>query len=134
MIALWDFYWPLFTAGLLIGLVGGSLAFRSRPPEARPAIIGGIAVSLAAAALWHGPIGTGDRLAREVETAARAELVRLEMQPVTARLEREPLTRTLVLTGPADDFQRRELPNYMREVPGVGDVRWASRNQPKEAR
>mgnify|MGYP006141089479 CR=1 FL=1 len=31
-----------------------------------------------------------------------------------------------VLAGPADDFQRRELPRYMAAVPGVDRVRWAS--------
>lgn len=124
MIALWNFYWPLLTVGMILGLATGWLAFL-RPPAARPAILAGLAANIAAAALWHGPLGTGERLARTVETAARAELDRLEMGAVQARLRREPLRRTLVLAGPADDFQRSELPSYMREVYGVGDVRWA---------
>ena len=133
MIALWDFYWPLLTVGMILGLVTGWLAFRRRLPAARPTILAGLAASIAAAALWHGPLGTGERLSRMVETAARAELDRLEMGAVRARLRRDPLRRTLVLAGPADDFQRRELPSYMREVYGVGDVRWA-RPVPREGR
>jgi hypothetical protein len=47
------------------------------------------------------------------------------MAGVSARLERGPLRRRLVLTGPADDFQRAELVRILDEVPGVAEVRWA---------
>lgn len=56
--------------------------------------------------------------------AARAELDRLELPFIAGRLRRDPLERTLVLAGPADDFQRRELPRYMVEIPGVEEARW----------
>ena len=127
MIELWNFYWPVFTAATLIGLVAGWLAFRPGPPGMWPAIAVGIALSLAAAALWHGPLGTGDRFASKIEAAARIELDYIEMNAVAARLKRGPLERTLVLDGPADDFQRRELPRHMSYLPGVGRVRWAAR-------
>ena len=86
----------------------------------------GAAAVLAETALWHGPLGTGDRLAGKIERTARAELKRLEMPMVTARLERGPLRRRLVLSGPADDFQQRELIRIIDEIPGVSSVRWAT--------
>ncbi|MCC5709538.1 hypothetical protein LH488_27930, partial [Klebsiella pneumoniae] len=103
MIALWGFYWPLLTGGMIIGLWTGWLAFRRRRPAARPMIVIGLAASIAGAALWHGPLGTGERMARTIETAARAELDRLEMGAVEGHLLRDPLRRTLVLIGPADE-------------------------------
>ena len=47
------------------------------------------------------------------------------MEPVRAVVERRPLSRTLVLSGPADNFQRGELVRILNEVPGVARVRWA---------
>ena len=39
------------------------------------------------------------------------------MNPVHAVVERAPLRRTLVLSGPADDFQRSELVRILDDVP-----------------
>jgi hypothetical protein len=39
---------------------------------------------------------------------------------------RRPMKRTLILSGPADDFQRAELVRILNHVPGVGNVRWAN--------
>jgi hypothetical protein len=86
----------------------------------------GIAATIAETALWHGPFGAGEELATKVERTASAGLVRLEMPMVNARLERGPLTRRLVLSGPADDFQQMELVRIMDEIPGVSGVRWAN--------
>lgn len=86
----------------------------------------GIAAVLAETALWHGPLGASDRLAGKIEAAARAELQRQEMFAVTARLERSPLGRRLVVSGPADDFQQRELVRILDSIPGVAGVRWAT--------
>ena len=46
------------------------------------------------------------------------------MPQVQARLHRGPLSRRLVLTGQADDFQREELVRIMSEVPGVSTATW----------
>lgn len=92
----------------------------------------GLFLALLLGWLYHGPIGTADRFAATVESRARAELVRNEMGMITARLERRPLTRTLVLSGPADDFQRGELVRIMGEIPGVGSVRWDPASLPAE--
>ena len=84
----------------------------------------GLAAVVALTWLWHSPLGAGDRLAARVEAAARAQLDHDEMVRVQARLERDPLARTLVLSGPADDFQRGEIKRRMELLPGVGEARW----------
>jgi hypothetical protein len=86
----------------------------------------GVAAVLAETALWHGPLGTGDRMAGKIETTARATLEHYEMPLVTARLERSPLRRRLLLSGPADDFQQKELVRMMGEIPGVASVHWTN--------
>ena len=73
---------------------------------------------------WHGPMGAGDRFAADVERAARAQLDHDEMTRVKARFERDPLTRRLILSGPADDFQRAEIKRRMELIPGVGEAVW----------
>lgn len=92
----------------------------------------GVAATLAVAELYHGLMGASDRLEARVEGAARATLDRHEMTQVTAQLEDKPLTRTLILSGPADDFQRSELVRIMDEVPGVAAVEWAAGSVPAE--
>ena len=74
--------------------------------------------------VWHGPLGAAERFASEVEKAARAQLDHDEMVRVQARFEREPLSRRLLLAGPADDFQRAEIKRRMELIPGVGEARW----------
>ena len=141
---LWDYFWPIFLAGLAIGVVTGHFAFRqlrvgpsdrlageshliSAWRRKRRLVYGaGVAATLIAAMLWHGPLGTGDRLARKIERIARATLDHYEMPLVTARLERSPLRRRLLLSGPADDFQHAELIRMMDEIPGVSGVRWTN--------
>jgi hypothetical protein len=86
----------------------------------------GIAASVAETMIWHGPLGAAERSAARIETTARRVLDRLEMSQVGARLERGPLRRRLVLSGPADDFQRAQLVQILDDIPGVVDVRWAS--------
>jgi hypothetical protein len=52
------------------------------------------------------------------------------MTQVQGHIERGPIERTLVLSGPADDFQRSELVRIMDDVPGVANVRWADMKPP----
>jgi hypothetical protein len=144
MTVLWQYYWPVIAAGVVIGAITGTLLYNRIVTSARVRAAGldeavddqrrkrrnrfyaGLAATLAAAILWHWPLGAGDRLAARVEATARAELAHQEMLGVTARLERSPLRRRLVLSGPADDFQQDELVRIMDELPGVSGVRWAS--------
>jgi hypothetical protein len=83
------------------------------------------AVALAGTVLWHGPLGAADRFAAKVEPRARAVLVDWEMVQVQARLHRSPLSRRLILSGPADDFQRDQLVKIMSQVPGVSRASWS---------
>ena len=140
MNAFWDFYWPLLTAAVVLGVVAGAVGFRAaaeRQPKTRQfrrraalIVAAGAILVLALGALWHGPVGTGDALAGTVERQSRQVLDDWEMPQVRAQLERGPLKRTLVLSGAADDFQRGELIRIMDGVPGVANVRWADMPSP----
>ena len=94
----------------------------------------GVATTLAFAALWHGPLGAGDRLAARADKIARKTLLYYEMSAVSARVARNPLSRTIILSGPADDFQRSELVRIMGQVPGINAVAWDPASLPQEAR
>ena len=86
-------------------------------------LIGAVA-ALAVAELGRGALGAAQELETRIERAPRAELDRNEMVQVQARLAERPLTRTLILSGPADDFQRSELVRVMGQLPGVDRVEW----------
>jgi hypothetical protein len=131
----WDVYWPLLTTAVVLGVVAGTVGFRANPVRqpktdamkrwAALVVTAGALVVLATGALWHGPIGAGDKLAGTVDRVARKVLDDWEMIQIQGHIQRHPITRTLVLSGPADDFQRSELIRIMDDVPGVATVRWA---------
>ncbi len=123
MSLLWTYLWPTFAAGLIIGPIAGTMAFRRKRTAA---LAVGAVLTLAAAALWHGPMGAAERYSSKVESVSREVLDHYEMTQVTARLGRGPLSRQLILSGPADDFQRSELVRVMSDVPGVSSARWSS--------
>src|SRR4030095_9960192 len=58
----------------------------------------------------------------------RPRLYYEEMHRVRAHLPRGPLTRRLVLAGPADDFQSSELVRIMGALPGVSGARWSDKD------
>lgn len=132
MNALWDHYWPAITAALVIGAIAGTVAFRRavRARRRNSALGLGVVATLALAMAWHGPLGASDRLAAAVEGETRKLLVAFEMGQVQARLERDPLRRTLLLAGRADDFQRSELVRILDAVPGVANAHWAGTPAP----
>ncbi len=90
----------------------------------------GLALALAAAWIWHGPAGHGERLAGRPEADARALVAQTELSGVTVQVERAPLSRALVVSGQANDLQREGLGSqngvldYARATPGIGSVRW----------
>ena len=92
----------------------------------------GFAAVLGFSALWHGPLGAGERLAQRSEIIARRTLDYYELPMIQARMERGPLTRRLILSGPADDFQRLELVRILNDVPGVLSVSWDPASLPQE--
>jgi hypothetical protein len=82
---------------------------------------------------WHGPLGAGERLASGIEARARTMLDSFEMNHVKATVERGPLTRRVMLSGPADDFQRREIKRLVEAQPGVGQAQWSASSLDSEA-
>jgi len=84
----------------------------------------GALATVGAAELWHGPLGAAADLQATTERRARNLLDYYELPQVTARMDDRPLTRRLILNGPADDFQRRALVEKVGQLPGVNEVRW----------
>lgn len=124
MNAFWSYFWPAFGAGLLFGAILGTLWLRRKRPLFLAA---GAALTLAGAALWHGPAGGADRFAADVEAKARVALVNYEMKDVQVHLHHGPLTRRLILSGEADDFQRSELVRILSTIPGVSGASWSGK-------
>jgi len=122
---LWSYLWPAFGAGIAVGILSGAFAFRRRKRRNATLAIGFI-VAVGLAALWHGPLSGAARLTSEVERGIKTTLVYYEMTQVSAQLHHGPLTRRVLLSGAADDFQRRELARYIGEVPGVASASWSS--------
>lgn len=120
----WSYFWPLLSAGLVVGIVAGAFAFRSRGRRNLYFAAGGL-LTIALAALWHGPLGAADRYAADVERSVRQTIVYWDIPQVSGHLHRGPLTRTVLLSGPADDFQRSELVRIIGEVPGVESANWS---------
>jgi hypothetical protein len=122
--AFWAYFWPPFAAGLVVAVVAGAVAFR-RPRKRIAGLAIGIALSIGLAALWHGPLGAADRFTDEVEHTIRQALIYNEIPEVSAHLHRDPLTRRVLLSGPADDFQRGQLIILMNEIAGVESASWS---------
>jgi hypothetical protein len=122
---LWSYFWPCLAAGLLAGILTGTIAFRRRTKR-NVALALGLFVSLGFAALWHGPLGAADRFTTPVERSAREALNYYEMTKVSAHLHHDPLTRRLILSGPADDFQTSELVRLFSQLPGVSRAQWTN--------
>lgn len=125
----WSYFWPPLGAGLVVGILAGALAFRPHSRRNLYFAIGGI-LAIALAALWHGPLGAADRYAAEVERSVRQTIVYWDIPQVSGHLHRGPLTRTVLLSGPADDFQRSELVRIIGEVPGVERATWSGNAGP----
>lgn len=124
MNAFWAYFWPPFGAGLATGIIAGAFAFRRRRTR-NLALALGIAAAVALAALWHGPLGAADHFSTKVEHTIREALVNNEIPEVSGHLHRGPLSRRVLLSGPADDFQRSELIKLMKVVPGVESASWS---------
>jgi hypothetical protein len=125
MNAFWAYFWPVFGFGLIVGIIAGRFAWRRRSRR-NGALAIGVVAGLALAALWHGPLGAADRFAAKVELSIHDMLVHYEMTQVTAHLHRSPLTRRVMLSGPADDFQHHGLIEYLDQLPGVEDATWST--------
>ena len=104
---LWDYYWPAIVAAVIIGVMTGRIAFQRFAGQRRIlAFVAGAIAAIALTALWHGPVGAGDRLANSLQTNVRQLLVAFEVPQFQSQVERNPIRRTILLSGPADNFQR----------------------------
>jgi hypothetical protein len=123
----WSYLWPALAAALVVGMVTGIVAFRRTGRKRSKLLAVGLAAGIALSLLWHGPLGGAHRFAAKVESDARLTLDNYEMWKVSANLERGPLTRRLLLAGPADDFQSSELVRIMGSLSGVSSARWSDK-------
>jgi len=92
----------------------------------------GLAAVIMMGWLSHGPLGNGDALINTLETQARAAVAASGVQGVEVRLERDPLSRTAILSGPANDYQREGMGQFpglndrIGEIEGISSLRWAN--------
>ena len=126
---LWDYYWPAVVAAVIIGVMTGRIAFQRFQGRRRVlAFAAGALVAIALTALWHGPLGAGDRLANSLQSSVRQLLVAFEVPQFQSQVERNPIRRTILLSGPADAFQRAETVRILTLSPGVAAARWIGSN------
>lgn len=90
----------------------------------------GLAAALAAGWIAYRPLGQGAAYLDHVESRAAAVVRAAAIAGVEVRMDRDPPSRTAILTGPANDFQREgigRLPGLndrVAGVAGVAAVRW----------
>ena len=91
----------------------------------------GLLLALAAAWIWHAPLGYGERLIDRLQSEAEDGVAKAELPGIRVSLSRDPLARVAILSGRANDLQREGLgsqkgvSDYVRDVPGISGVRWA---------
>lgn len=88
----------------------------------------GIAATIGFAGLWHGPLGAGERFADRADIIAKRTMDYNLVPQIHAVMQRKPLARRIVLSGPADEFQRMESLRIMDDIPGIIDVRWTRKD------
>lgn len=99
------------------------------PPVLKATI--GLLLALAAAWVWHAPLGHGERLIDRLQSEAEQGVAKSELPGIKVSLSRDPLARAATLSGPANDLQREGLgsqkgvSDFVRDVEGMADVRWA---------
>lgn len=99
------------------------------PPLLKATI--GLLLALAAAWIWHAPLGRGERLIDRLQSEAEQGIAKSELPGIKVSVSRDPLARAATLSGAANDLQREGLgsqkgvSDYVREVPGMASVRWA---------
>ena len=122
-----DYLWPSLAAGAGTGLVVFTVMFRRKLAGRKRLgwVAGGAAAAIACSLLWSGPLGGAQHFIDRIEGNARQALTYYEMTQIDARLARTPLTRELLLRGPADDFQSSELVRVLSKLPGVSEARWS---------
>jgi len=92
----------------------------------------GLAAVLIMGFVWHGPLGNGARMIDSLEAQARAAAAEGELPGIEVRMARDPLARSAVISGEANDLQREGLgetgmgvKDYVRTVKGISSVCWS---------
>ena len=102
----------------------------------------GLAVALVVGWVVHGPLGRGEAFVDTLDAGVQQALRQDPVAGVTAHVQRDPLARTVILSGPADEFQRTGrlsaqdrgdptgavpgINGRMLRVPGIGRVEWTN--------
>lgn len=86
----------------------------------------GLAATVLSAWLFHGPAGYGQRLIDGLNAQVQPLVAQQELETVHASFTRDPLTRDLRFSGPANDFQRHGFVQVIEEaqIPGIRSVGW----------
>lgn len=97
-----------------------------------PKFLIGLAAALVVALVAYWPLGMGQAFVDRLEEGARTMIARAEVPGVTVAMQRSPLARKALLTGPANQFQREgmgSLPGINQRVlavPGMSRVEWTN--------
>lgn len=92
----------------------------------------GLAAALGAGAIAHGPLGRGEAFLAQLEGEGRAVIERSEIPGIEVRMQRDPMARTAILSGPADSFQREGQGSFpglnqrVLAVDGVAAIEWTN--------
>ena len=92
----------------------------------------GLAASLVVALLVYWPLGMGEAFVDRLDEGAHIMIARADVAGVTVRMQRAPLARKALLSGPANQFQREgmgSLPGINQRVlavPGMSRVEWTN--------
>ena len=100
----------------------------------------GLAAALLAGWISHGPLGRGAAFVDQLDGALQPLVPALNVPGVSAAMQREPLARTALLSGPADCFQRNGLGSLdgidgrVLSIPGMGRAEWTNQAPEGECR
>ena len=100
----------------------------------------GLLLALGVGWLAHGPLGRGEAFVDRLDRDLQLVINNVEVPGVTGTVQRDPLARTTLYSGPANCFQRRgdvslgghsdgSLPGLDQRaltVPGMARVVWAN--------
>jgi hypothetical protein len=92
----------------------------------------GFIAALAAGWISHGPLARGEAFINGLEAQARLALREAEVPQVQVTMERSPLRRVAILSGPANDFQRRGVGLFpginqrIESIPGMAGIKWSN--------
>jgi hypothetical protein len=90
----------------------------------------GLAAAWLAAFIHYWPMGGGEAFIQTIERPATTRVAFSRIPGVDVRMQRDPLARVAIFSGPADRFQKEGLNDYpglndrILAIPGVAGFRW----------